>query len=197
MTPWVNEGFFADVVVLVEGEDDRAAILGVANSMGHDFDSSGIAVVPCMGKNNLDRPLVIFRQLGIPVYVVWDSDHGASDAKPEVNRYLLRLVGQAEEDWPNAIEGRYACFKTKLEEVLSEEIGDTLFDKTLLEVQGQLGILKKRDALKNPAALQQIVERASVEGKVSTTLKGIVEKIVALKSEPGGGNDPQTLQTSR
>ena len=27
MTPWVNEGFFADTVVLVEGEDDRAAIL--------------------------------------------------------------------------------------------------------------------------------------------------------------------------
>ena len=31
MTPWMGEGFFADVVVLVEGEDDRAAILGYAN----------------------------------------------------------------------------------------------------------------------------------------------------------------------
>src|SRR6185436_5475164 len=66
LTPWVNEGFFADVAVLVEGEDDRAAILGAAKSMGHDFDSSGIAVIPCMGKSNLDRPLVIFQQLGIP-----------------------------------------------------------------------------------------------------------------------------------
>jgi hypothetical protein len=28
MTPWINVGFFADVAVLVEGEDDRAAILG-------------------------------------------------------------------------------------------------------------------------------------------------------------------------
>ena len=69
MTPWVNEGFFADVAVLVEGEDDRAAILGVAASMGHNFDSDGISVIPCIGKNNLDRPLVIFRCLGIPVYV--------------------------------------------------------------------------------------------------------------------------------
>ena len=41
MTPWMNEGFFADTVVLVEGEDDRAAVVGVAASMGHDFDSSG------------------------------------------------------------------------------------------------------------------------------------------------------------
>ncbi|MBU0718162.1 MAG: ATP-dependent endonuclease, partial [Planctomycetes bacterium] len=83
MTPWVNEGFFADVAVLVEGEDDRAAILGVAVSMGHNFDSAGISVIPCMGKNNLDRPLVIFRRLGIPVYVIWDGDHGAADAKAE------------------------------------------------------------------------------------------------------------------
>lgn len=72
LTPWVNEGFFADVVVLVEGEDDRAAILGAAKSMGQDFDSNGISIIPCTGKSNLDRPLVIFRQFGIPVYVVWE-----------------------------------------------------------------------------------------------------------------------------
>lgn len=183
MTPWVNEGFFADVAVLVEGEDDRAAMLGAAKAMGHDFDSSGISVVPCMGKNNLDRPLVIFRRLGIPVYVIWDSDHNSNDAKPEVNRYLLRLVGQEEEDWPNAIEDNYACFKTKLESVLSEEIGNDLFDKTLSEVQKQLGILNKKDAMKNPTVLQEIVKRSFAEGKASATLKSIVEKTVVLKPQ--------------
>jgi len=187
MTPWVNEGFFADVVVLVEGEDDRAAILGMARSMGHDFDSAGISVIPCMGKNNLDRPLVIFRQLGIPVYVVWDSDHGDSNANPEANRYLLRLVEQAENDWPDAVEDSYACFKTKLETVLSREIGNDLFNRTLSEVQAQLGIPKKKDALKNPAVLQQVIDRAAAEGKVSTTLKGIIEKIIALKPQRGEG----------
>lgn len=187
MTPWVNEGFFADIAVLVEGEDDRATILGMAKSMNHDFDSAGIAVVPCMGKNNLDRPLVIFRQLGIPVYVVWDSDHGDSDANPEVNRYLLRLVGQAEDDWPDAVEDGHACFKTKLETVLSQEIGNDLFDKTLSEVQEQLGIPKTKDALKNPVVLQRVVEKAAAESKTSETLKGIVEKIVALKPQRGGG----------
>ena len=103
MTPWMNEGFFADTVVLVEGEDDRAAILGMAKFMGYDFDSSGITVVPCFGKTNLDRPLVIFRQLDIPVYVIWDGDHGASDSKPENNKSLLWLLGQPEEDWPDFV----------------------------------------------------------------------------------------------
>lgn len=187
MTPWVNEGFFADVVVLVEGEGDRAAILGMAQSVSTDFDADGISVIPCMGKNSLDRPMVIFSQLGIPVYVVWDSDHGEKDAKPEVNRYLLRLVGEAEDDWPSEVAACHACFKTKLEVVLSEEIGKELFDQKLAEVQQQLGITNRKDALKNPAVLLKIIEKAASEGKVSATLKSIIEKIVAQKPQRGGG----------
>src|SRR5207245_4288685 len=74
MTPMLAEGFFADVVVLVEGENDRAAIVGTALTLHHDFDSLGVSVIPCGGKGSLDRPAVIFRELGIPVYVVWDGD---------------------------------------------------------------------------------------------------------------------------
>ena len=187
MTPWVNEGFFADVVVLVEGEGDRSAILGIAQSVSADFDADGISVIPCIGKNNLDRPLVIFSQLGIPVYVVWDSDHGEKDAKPDVNRYLLRLVGQAEDDWPNEIAAYHACFKTKLEVVLSEEIGKELFDQKLAEVQQKLGITNRKDALKNPVVLYSIIEKAAADGKTSATLKSIIEKIVALKPQRGAG----------
>ncbi len=187
MTPWVNEGFFADVAVLVEGEDDRAAILGVAVSMGHNFDSDGISVIPCMGKNNLDRPLVIFRRLGIPVYVIWDGDNGETDAKPEDNHRLLRLVGQSDEDWPCGAKDRHACFKVKLETTLEEEIGKDLFDRLLADTQGELGIPKKKDALKNPVVLQRIVEKAAADRKTSATLKGIVEKIIALKPRRGGG----------
>jgi predicted ATP-dependent endonuclease of OLD family len=181
MTPWVNEGFFADVAVLVEGEGDRAAILGVATSMKHDFDSDGISVIPCTGKNNLDRPLVIFRCLGIPVYVVWDGDYGKTDAKAEDNRRLLRLLGQSEEDWPCGVKDLHACFRAELEETLAEEIGKDLFDRLLSEAQNQLDIAKKKNALKNPVVLQRIVESASAEGKTSAMLKGLVERIVALK----------------
>jgi hypothetical protein len=187
MTPWVNEGFFADVAVLVEGEDDRAAILGVAASMGHDLDSDGISVIPCSGKNNLDRPLVIFRRLGIPVYAIWDGDQGEADAKPEDNRKLLRLLGQSEEDWPSGVKDQYACFKVKLETTLKEEIGNDLFDRLLSDAQKQLGFPKKEHALKNAVVLRRIVEKASAAGKTSATLKGIVEKIVALKPQRGGG----------
>jgi putative ATP-dependent endonuclease of the OLD family len=48
MTPWMSEGFFADVAVLVEGEDDRAAILGAAKATkGLEMESEGFSVIPC------------------------------------------------------------------------------------------------------------------------------------------------------
>ena len=89
MTPWMGEGFFADVVVLVEGEDDRAAILGFAKSKKCDFDGMGITVIPGSGKSSIDRPLVIFGQLGISVYVVWDGDCGGNGAEPEKNKRIF------------------------------------------------------------------------------------------------------------
>lgn len=182
MTPWMSEGFFADVVVLVEGEEDRAAILGTAGSMGHDFEGGGFSVIPCMGKNNLDRPAMIFQKLNIPTYVIWDSDEGESDAKPEDNRYLLRLLGEPEEDWPAAVGNQFACFKKNLHATLREEIGIDLFERLIQGVQNELGISRKMQALKNAVVVQKVIEAAKKEGKSSTTVESIVQKILVLKN---------------
>jgi energy-coupling factor transporter ATP-binding protein EcfA2 len=50
MTPMVSEGFFSDRVVLVEGEEDRAALIGMAEAMGKSFEREGISVIPYTGK---------------------------------------------------------------------------------------------------------------------------------------------------
>ena len=182
MTPWMGEGFFADTVVLVEGEDDRAAILGVAKSKRVDFDALGIPVIPCSGKSNIDRPLVILRQLGVSVYVVWDGDSGDNNANPEENRHLLRLLGETEEDWPQFVVDSAACFKEKLEKTLEDEIGKEDFDQWLQEAQQALGITRKKHALKNPAIIETVVTKASSNGKSSTSLELIVDRISALKT---------------
>ena len=175
MTPWMGEGFFADVVVLVEGEDDRAAILSFARSKKCDFDSLGITVIPCFGKSSLDRPLVIFRQLGITVYVVWDGDCGGNDAKPEDNRYLLRLLCKPEQDWPHFVADSSACFKVNLEKTLEDEIGRESFTQWLSEAQQEFGIDKKKHALKNPAVLEYVIDKAALNCKTSGSLERIVE----------------------
>lgn len=186
MTPWMNEGFFADTVVLVEGEDDRAAILGMARHMDHDLEAEGIAVIPCMGKCNLDRPYVIFRRLGIPTFLLWDSDKGESDADPGQNRYLLRLLGQTEEDWPSQAHQEFACFECELEKCLRDEIGPGLFDELLGDAQVSLGISKKEQALKNPSVLETVIDQAAARGGSSDTLETIVDNILALKQERSG-----------
>jgi predicted ATP-dependent endonuclease of OLD family len=181
MTPWMSEGFFADTVVLVEGEDDRAAILGTASSLGHDLESAGVSVIPCGGKNSLDRPMVIFQKLHIPTYLVWDGDEGKKDAKPESNRYLLRLMGQQEEDWPAIVSDRFACFKRDLGTTLLEEIGVEVFDQLLQKAQDEVEIETKERALKNPMVIQKVIVVAKKEVRSSQTLESVIQKILALK----------------
>lgn len=180
MTPWMNEGFFADVAVMVEGEGDRAALLAVGTALGHDFESMGICVIPCMGKNNMDRPTIVFRNLGIKTYLVWDNDSEADEKKPEENKRLLRLLGATEEDWPVGVWDTHACFDNKIEATLIEEIESTVFDYYLDKAQDEFRITKDR-SLKNPFALRYVIERCYSEGDHSSTLDSIVDKIWSLR----------------
>ncbi len=186
MTPWMNEGFFADVAVLVEGETDRAAILGTALSKGHDFESMGICVIPCLGKNNIDRPAIIFQKLGVPVYAVWDSDKGGDRAKPEDNHELLRIFGKDIEDWPTFVDKECACFEIKLEKTLAAELGNGCYEALLQEEQEKFGIPKKEHAQKNPVVVSNILTAARAKGKTSGTLEAIVDNVLALKEQCNG-----------
>ena len=192
MTPWMNEGFFANAVVLVEGEDDRAIILGVASSLGIDLESKEIAIIPCNGKASIDRPYVIFSKLGVPVYLVWDGDgdegetEGAcskcgksldSKPNPEDNKRLLRLVGVQEVDWPECVESNHACFRKNLETTLKEEIGADIFQECLNACKEKYLIAKDKNALKNPTVIAEVIEMARVRGSKSETIEKIIASI--------------------
>jgi len=186
MTPWVSEGFFADVAVLVEGEEDRAAILGVAAAMepNCDLESMGISVIPCMGKNNLDRPTAIFKNLGISTYTIWDSDcgHGKKNENEEKerNQCLLRLFDCPIEDWPEKVTHDFACFKKDLKSTLCNEIGRDFYDESLEECCARL-CLDKDHAAKNPLVIKEIIMEARKQNKRSNTLEEIVSQIIALR----------------
>lgn len=196
MTPWMNEGFFADVVVLVEGEDDRSAILGVAKSKDYELEGNGFSVIPCGGKSNIDRPFIIFKRLGLSMFLIWDGDFGKGEtsgkcekcsrpldakANPKENSRLLKLLECEEKDWPDCVDKKYACFKCNLETTLREEIGDSIFDKYLEECQNEFGISKQSHAKKNPSVISEILKRAKKDGHSSKTLDDIFDKILALK----------------
>jgi putative ATP-dependent endonuclease of OLD family len=178
MTPWMNEGFFADLVVLVEGEEDRAAILGTAYAMGGDLDSHGISVIPCDGKTNLDRPALIFDLLGIPVYLIWDSDYGGKDPKVNWNRCLLRILEAAEEDYPNGVAHNFACFRTNLTDVMRAEIGNSQFEELAGILRSEMGFHDRPSEIKNPLFVQALIENARKRGKSCSHLEAIVGKVL-------------------
>jgi hypothetical protein len=139
-----------------------------------------------MGKCNLDRPYLIFTGLGIPTFVLWDSDKDGKDADRTRNWYLLRLLGQKEEDWPNQVHREFGCFEQDAGTCLRQEIGPALFDKLLTDTQESLGMAKKKDALKNPMVLETVIKLAAAMGGSSETLETIVDNVLALKQGRSG-----------
>jgi predicted ATPase len=195
ITPLINEGFFADAVVLVEGEDDYAAIIGAARAMGKDLESIGVSVIPVNGKRSMDRPSIIFQEFGIPVYLLWDGDgeRGETagtcekcgkqfDKKPDPcdNHRLLRILGKPPEDWPEHQESDHCCFKRDLESTLKNEIGTSLFDELLEECQKTFDIPRRKHAIKNPSVIAAIIEKAQKRGKTCASLITVVQNILAL-----------------
>lgn len=180
MTPWTNEGFFADAVVLVEGEEDRAAILALAEDTGRNFDSMGIAVIPCMGKTNLLKLAAVFKAFSLPIFVVWDSDFGNRDPKSDCNQALLRFFGQDEEDYPDKIDTDFACFRTDMTSVIKQEVGEELYNELMESLVGEYGYPNVERARKNSHIMQEFLRRAREAGKECTTLKSIVEAICQL-----------------
>ena len=85
----VNEGLFADVVVVVEGQTELGILWKLQEMKNKNWSKLGISIVPAGGKNNIDRPIVIFRGLKIPTYFIFDGDgqfKGKKEEKEAVER---------------------------------------------------------------------------------------------------------------
>ena len=176
--PELSEGFFADGVVLVEGPSDRAALVAAAHSLNANFESSGIAVLPVVGKNNIDRPLLIFRELGIPSYPIWDCD-GPHEAAQNLRVLRAADPNPDHQVAPPAttVAERYAHFEVNLEGVLKVELGADLYARVIKTACEECDAPPGRDAQKNPEIMKRALALAKAEGAACTTLEAIVRAI--------------------
>ncbi len=189
MNSELSEGFFAKAVVLVEGTSDRAALMAVASQVGADFEAAGIAILPVGGKENLDKPWAVFSSLGIPTYVIWDSDineRNNAEKHKKSNRALQRLVGSpgAHADFPMAISDKFACFEDKLETTLKGELTEALFNRLATDRANHYGLRKPSHAAKNPAVMTDIMRLAADAGASSPTLNEIIRRVFLLVTHP-------------
>lgn len=133
------EALFAEAVVLVEGDDDKSILDGLATRDGQrQLEADGITVAQANGKSHIFTPHAILAELHIPTLVVFDNDSGcrgralskvAAGGKGdpetvegdaiETNRRLLRYLDAPEEDFPTGlVNGGTYVWGDTLEEVL-------------------------------------------------------------------------------
>lgn len=186
MSQAVNEGFFADVAVLVEGPSEVGALWKLQEIMGADWDERGVSVIPVGGKKSLDRPAVIFAGLSIPTYVIFDADraHRGTDKEEKTrraNRILLRLAEAGVEDFPDTqVHETWAVLEDNLEALVEAELGKQELSHILEQVADELGSERGKRALKNIEVASRVVELAYERALRLPTLEGIVNSVTRV-----------------
>lgn len=174
------EGFFANGVILVEGRSDKAALTATARMLGVSFEAAGIAILSAEGKANLDRPYVIFRELGIPTFMLWDCDQQLAEAKrtPATDLALSKLAmpGYHFDTAPthDLISDCYAHFEKTLEHKLKDELTPDVHAACLAAACEPFGVHPNNDTQKIPEVVYQTLLRAKEQGRESDMLKNLV-----------------------
>ncbi|MDH4187053.1 MAG: hypothetical protein OEV08_08645, partial [Nitrospira sp.] len=189
MNTIVNEGFFADVVVVTEGLSEVGALWKLQEIMKKNWSELGIVVVPSGGSNNVDRPTVIFQGLSIPTYFIFDADshligkgRQEEDAKNRNHRYLS-LAGALVEDFPDTqVRDTWTVFKENLERLLKETLGNDIFRDIQKEVASELGYDDPERVSKNIEGAARLVELTYEKKHRIPILEEIIEKVTQLCS---------------
>jgi predicted ATP-dependent endonuclease of OLD family len=188
MNTIVSEGFFADVVVVVEGTTEVSILWKLQEILKKEWSKLGIVVVPAGGKNNLDRPVVVFKGLEIPTYFIFDADaqligkaDGEQEAKKRNHRYL-RLANAQIEDFPNShVYNNWAVFKENLEGEFKEALGKDIFCAFQKQVASELGYDDLERACKNIEGASRLIEIIYERDHRIPVLEDIIERITRLR----------------
>ena len=178
----VNEGFFADVVVLVEGLTELGMLWKLQEIKNKEWPKYGVVVVPALGKNNLDRPLVIFKGLKIPTYMIFDGDKnmqgtGDEEKHSKTNKSYLKLMGTAEVDFPpTQSHANWAVFEVNIEEEIKKALGEVKYAAYRQKVMDELGC-----DLKNLEASSRFIELIYGGGDRIEVLEDAVDAITSLR----------------
>ncbi len=181
MTPWVNEGFFSKMIILVEGIKDRALIVGHAINRDIFFDRMGITVIPCTGKDSMPEAISIFDSVNIPHYTIWDSDFkpvADTDNGRNANTNILRFHGYPAKDFPSMKTDDFTCIHTNLEKQYKCEIGKVNFDRTVQKYCDDNSLGKPRYVMQNPLHVSQLITIFEAHGFHSTMINEIIDKIL-------------------
>jgi len=182
----INEVFFAPIIVLVEGIEDVAYITSYLHLMGkfEEFRRYGCHIVATNGKEHMEMPFAVARQLGIPTFLVFDSD---SDAKSgwierhrKLNATLLNLAGISPEPFPAQTlwQNDLVQWPTQLSAVVEKEFDEMVLNQAKIEAHKSFP--STGDLAKNALFIPKMLEQTWKQGEKSTSLTRLCNSILSF-----------------
>ena len=190
LQPGVAEMFFSQIPILVEGLEDVSYITTQMHLSGlwSDFRRLGCHLIPVHGKNKLIQPLAIARELGLPVFVVFDADGDIDDKNKRTqhekdNRPLLALLGVEQDPFPSAeIWGHnHAVWPTNLTKMVKDDFGA---DYANITEPVRLRYAQEGGLEKNALFIADWLSEAHSEEVSSPTLTKLCANIITYAQNP-------------
>lgn len=187
LQPSLNEMFFTQFLVLVEGLEDVAYITTYLHLSGrwNEWRRLGCHMVPVGGKSNLIQPLAAAKCLKIPVFVVFDSDSHAPDRNgsrikhEKDNKALLKICGYADANplpasncWGNGI----AMWASEMGTAVADDYGENQWKQ--LSNDADLKYDQAGDLGKNTLHIAAMLESAWRQHGPSSTLERLCDNLI-------------------
>jgi len=171
----------------VEGLEDTGYLSTWLHLMDKwdEYRRGGCHIVPVNGKSELIQPLVIAKRMGIPTYVVFDSDadkpdHNGSRVKHEKdNKALLALLGKAGENPmpPATLWGSgFVMWHSDIGSIVKSEIGEEDWATYSAEADKQYG--HAGGLQKNVLHIAAVLTQAWNAGKRSACLERVCTEVL-------------------
>ena len=185
MTSEVSEGFFADKIVLVEGLEEKAVFHALDHQLNtKKFDEKGTIIIPALGKRNLDRPALIFKELGIPTYLIFDTDSDKKDKKElenhrKCNIVLRKIMGddKIKEPFDQRINANWAALNPNLTFIIKNSIEDDYYNQEMTKLRDLYGFPSIKDCKKNYKVIEDFITICYKDEKKIPVLEQIIKHL--------------------
>jgi len=168
----MNESFFADYVILVEGLSDVGLLWKLQEIMNKNWERKAVSLIPVDGKENIIRIKIILDGLKIYNYIVYDKEV----ENPKSNKRLLKSVGLTGEELPKEkIHSTWAYNDLKLEDEVEKALGKEKVEEIWKLVQDELSCTDR--IRKNVDAMARFTELVYEKKLTLPHYESIVEKI--------------------
>jgi len=176
MNTIMNEGFFADFIIIVEGQSDLGVLWKLQELKQKDWNKYSIAILTTGGKGRVLNAKIIFDGLNIPNYLLFDKDNN----NERQNRRILKLLKRQETTLPaQKVFDEWAYNNPNLEQELKDILTAEVYEKIWEEIEAELDC-DDTNIRKNPEMCARFTEIAYGRGLRFPHFEDIIEKIDAL-----------------